>query len=120
VPEAPSAAAGAFGLIGLVGVIAANIGGRMIDRVGPRRSLLVGLACCVFAFAVFAVHDSLRGLVAGVVLLDFGLSVASEASEANQSMIMGLKPDARSRVNIVFVSSIFLGGATGSAAASAA
>lgn len=59
----------------------------------------------------------MRGLVVGVVLLDFGLSVANVA---NQSMVMGLEPEARSRINTVFVTSIFMGGALGSAAASAA
>jgi len=115
--ELGAAAAGAFGLVGLVGVVAANLGGRVIDRVGPRRSLLVGLLCCVLAFVVFTFDVSLRGLIAGVVLLDFGLSVANVA---NQSMIMGLEPEARSRINTLYVTSIFLGGAMGSATASAA
>ena len=115
--ELGAAAAGAFGLVGLVGVVAANMGGRVIDRVGQRRSLLVGLACCVLAFVVLSLDGSMRGLVVGVILLDFGLSVANVA---NQSMVMGLEPEARSRINTVFVTSIFLGGALGSAAASAA
>lgn len=103
--------------VGLVGVAAANAGGRVIDRVEPRRSLPVGLLCCVLAFMVFTVDVSLRGLIAGVVLLDFGLSVANVS---NQSMIMGLEPEARSRINTIFETAIFLGGAIGSAAASTA
>ena len=115
--ELGPAAAGAFGLVGLVGVLAANLGGRVIDRVGPTRSLRVGLVCCVASFLVFAFDVSLRGLICGVVLLDFGLSVANVA---NQSMILGLEAEARSRINTIFVTAIFLGGAIGSAAAAAA
>ncbi|MEO5795723.1 MAG: MFS transporter [Rhodoferax sp.] len=116
-----AAAAGAFGLVGLVGVLAANLGGRVIDRVGPQSSLRVGLVCCVLAFGVLGLDGSMRGLVVGVVLLDFGLSVANVANQSMvMVMVMGLEPDARSRINTVFVTSIFLGGALGSAAASAA
>lgn len=111
------AVAGAFGIVGLVGVGAANLAGRLIDRWGSRASLLVALCACVAAYAVLALDVSLRGLIVGVVLLDFGISVANVA---NQSKILGLDAQARNRINTIYVTGLFLGGAAGSAAASAA
>jgi cyanate permease len=66
---------------------------------------------------VFLADVSLRGLIVGVILLDFGLSVANVA---NQSTILGLEPQAISRVNTIYVTAIFLGGTAGSAVAAAA
>jgi predicted MFS family arabinose efflux permease len=110
-------AAGAFGLIGLVGVGAANLSGRLLARFGTGPGLLLALACCVASYVVFMADVSLRGLVVGVVLLDFGLSIANVA---NQSTILGLEPAASSRVNTIYVTAIFLGGTAGSAIAAAA
>lgn len=115
--ELGSAVAGAFGIVGIIGVSAANFSGRFLDRYGTRLGLLVGLSCCVAAYLVFAADISLVALIVGVALLDFGLAIANVA---NQSMILGLDPQATSRVNTIYVTAIFLGGAVGSAAASAA
>ena len=56
-------------------------------------------------------------LVVGVILLDLGVSLAQVS---NQSLILGLDAEARSRVNTVYVTAIFFGGAFGSGAASVA
>jgi predicted MFS family arabinose efflux permease len=108
---------GAFGLIGLVGILAANLSGRLIKRIGSYASLLVGLASCVAAFIVFPLFVSVPGLIVGIILLDFGLSIANVS---NQSKILGLDESARSRINAVYVTAIFVGGACGSAIASVA
>jgi predicted MFS family arabinose efflux permease len=115
--ELGAAAAGAFGIVGLVGVGAANVSGRLIDRYGSRRGLFVGVTCCVLSYAVFLADVSLRGLVFGIVLLDFGLSIANVS---NQSKILGLDLQATSRINTIYVTAIFLGGSIGTAIASAA
>jgi predicted MFS family arabinose efflux permease len=112
-----SAVAGAFGIVGVVGIVAANMSGRLLQRYGNRAGLLAGLCCCVAAYVVFALDVSLRGLIVGVVLLDFGMSIANVA---NQSLILGLDAAARSRINTVYVTSAFLGGAAGSGGASVA
>jgi predicted MFS family arabinose efflux permease len=111
------AAAGAFGIVGVVGVAAANASGRLIDRFGTRKVLTLGLGCCVLAWAIFAVDVSLRGLVLGVLVLDFGMSIANVA---NQTMVLGLDAQARSRINTIYVTAIFLGGSVGTAVASLA
>ncbi|MGF6971073.1 putative MFS family arabinose efflux permease [Paraburkholderia sp. WC7.3g] len=111
------AVAGAFGLIGLVGIAAANRSGRLIKRIGAYATLLIGLASCLAAFIVFPLFVSVPGLIVGIILLDFGLSIANVS---NQSKILGLDESARSRINAVYVTAIFMGGACGSAVASVA
>jgi predicted MFS family arabinose efflux permease len=107
------AMAGSFGVIGVVGIVAANLGGSVIDRVGRKITIVVGLTCCVLAYVIFGAGYSLPLLIAGIVMLDFGLSIVNVA---NQSSILGLDSSAASRINAIYVTSIFLGGAVGSLA----
>ena len=106
--------AGAFGLVGVAGVLAAQVGGRLTDRFGSRNGVLAGAIACITAFIVMESTQGLVFLIAGVILLDLGLSLAQVS---NQTLILGLSEDARGRINTVYVSVIFLGGAVGSAAA---
>lgn len=110
-----AAVAGAFGIIGLVGIGIASWGGRLADRYGPRTGTGVGIVSSGIAFLIFAGVPSIAGLVAGVIFLDLGIALAQVS---NQSMILGLDEDARSRINTIYVTAIFSGGTLGSAMAS--
>lgn len=113
-----SEVAGGFGVIGIVGVLVAPIVGRLATRVDVRILNSAGLAVVLLSFLTFHwVGASLLGIAVGVVLLDCG---AQANHLANQTVIYGLAPELRNRLNAVYMVSFFIGGASGSALAALA
>jgi predicted MFS family arabinose efflux permease len=109
-------AAGLFGVLGAVGVLAAPVAGRLADRGGPQRVIVFASALTLVSWLVFALWHSIAGLVVGVLALD----VAVQLSQiSNQSVIYALRPEARSRINTVYMAMMFLAGAASSGAATA-
>jgi len=112
--ELGSDIAGLFGIVGAAGVTVASIAGRLADRHGPRGVIGAGIVLVATSFVVFALWPTVPGLILGLVLLDLGVQ---GAQIANQSIIYALQPEARGRLNTVFMTGMFIGGAIGSGAA---
>ncbi|MGV6871263.1 MFS transporter [Pseudochelatococcus sp. B33] len=104
--------AGLFGLIGLAGALTATVAGRLADRFAPRAIVGAAVALLVASFLLFGASGHvILGLVAGVIVLDIALQGVQIAS---QTRIFALQPNARSRINTIFMTAYFIGGTSGS------
>lgn len=107
-----SEVAGLFGLVGVVGAAGAPLVGRLSDRFNAKQiaGLMIGIAVVAYLFFGF-LGASIWGLIIGVILLDLGVQ---GAQVTNQTRIYSLVPEARNRLNTVYMVSYFLGGSLGS------
>jgi predicted MFS family arabinose efflux permease len=111
-----STAAGMFGLAGAAGAAVAPFAGALADKRGPDVVLRVGAALVTLSFLGMALWpSSLALLIAGTVVFDLGVQACLIS---HQTIIYGLNSAARSRLNAVLVSSMFLGMSLGAAVAS--
>ncbi len=107
-----SAVAGLFGLVGIAGAVGPPMLGKAADRRGPRGNILLALLSTLLSFIVmYLVGDHLVGLILGIILLDFGVQAGHVT---NQTRIYSLLPEARSRLNMVYMICYFTAGALGS------
>ncbi|MDQ0568184.1 putative MFS family arabinose efflux permease [Variovorax paradoxus] len=113
-----SAAAGAFGLAGAAGALAAPLAGRLADRSGPELVTRLGAGLVVVSFAAMGLaplllpHAQLWLLALAAIGFDLGMQAALIA---HQTIVYGIEPGARSRLNAVLFTSMFIGMAAGSA-----
>ncbi len=104
--------AGLFGVVGVAGAAVAPLVGRYTDTRGDRRINALGIAVLLLSFVVmWPLGRWLWGIALGVVLLDLG---AQANHISNQTRVYALRPEARSRLNTLYMVTYFAGGAAGS------
>jgi predicted MFS family arabinose efflux permease len=104
--------AGLFGVVGAAGVLFAPVAGKIADNRGPHFVIGMATSLMVLSWIIMGLWGTLIGMVAGVILLDFG---AQSAQVSNQHVIQGLRSEIRSRLNALLMGGMFTGGALGSA-----
>ena len=111
-----SAVAGAFGLAGAAGALGAPIAGRLADRHGPEWVTRIGIVIATASFAVMAIgltmapHTQLILLAVATVGFDLGVQTTLIA---HQTIVYGIDPASRSRLNAVLFVGMFIGMAAG-------
>lgn len=106
---------GAFSLLAAVGIPLMPLAGRLADAGHARFLINSGLALELAAWLLMlATGSTFLGLAVGVVALVCGQQAVMAAT---QSIVYDLRPEARSRINSIFMALCFFGGAAGTALA---
>ncbi|TFW29303.1 MFS transporter [Duganella callida] len=106
--------AGAFGIIGASGALAASFSGRATDRLGARAVIAAAIGIVTLSYLLLAgAATSLVLLVLGVIVLDIGVQAGLVA---NQTRAFAADPKAQGRINSLYMTATFGGGALGVAA----
>jgi predicted MFS family arabinose efflux permease len=97
--------------IGLFGIIGAShwqpLVGKLSDKGSSR--IAVGYGCMLIAFSFMIFYfsgSSVIGIVFGIIFIDIGL----QGHISNQTRVYSILPDARNRMNTVFMSFSFRNG----------
>ena len=117
-----SAVAGAFGFAGAVGALAAPLAGHLADRRGPELVTRLGTGLTALSFAVMCLASLLSPTaqlwLLGIGTVGFDLGIQTSLI-AHQTIVYGIEPAARSRLNAVLIFGMFVGMATGATLGSA-
>jgi predicted MFS family arabinose efflux permease len=118
-----SAAAGAFGLAGAAGALVAPIAGRLADTRGPELVTRLGSGLAAVSFlamtggVMLPPHAQLWVIGLGAVGFDLGTQAALIS---HQTIVYGIDPGARSRLNALLFTGMFIGMSSGAALGSLA
>ncbi|MEX3925465.1 MFS transporter [Paraburkholderia sp. BR10936] len=106
-----SAWAGGFGIIGAAGAFAASLGGNATDRVGFRKVIGASIVIATLAYVLLSgAATSLTLLIVGVIVLDIGVQ---SGLVSNQTRAFSVDPKAQGRINSLYMTATFFGGAVG-------
>lgn len=109
---------GLLGLCGIAGALTATVAGKYIARLGIFRFNCLGALMQLAAWGMFLFGaDHYLPIIAGILLLDIGMQCIQLS---NQATLFELCPSASNRINTIFMSGYFLGGAFGTLLSGAA
>ena len=104
---------GLVGLAGVTGALIANVAGSWADRGKDRTLLRIGAVALLLSWLpLWWGQASVAWFVLGVLVMDLGLQAINVT---NQSSVASLLPEARSRMNAVYMTGYFAGASIGSA-----
>ena len=102
---------GLLGLCGLAGTITASTVGKYVPRYGVVKFNIAGAVMGIAAWLIFMfVGGSYVALILGIILIDIG---SQFIQLSNQSTLFRLEPSASNRINTIFMTTFFIGGALG-------
>lgn len=102
---------GLFGVLAIAGAMASSLFGRLSDKGNPARAqlLTIGLMIVSVLLVQWLPH-SVAALIVATVLLDIGVQATQVT---NLAQIYALDETAHSRINTVYMTTMFIGGAIG-------
>ncbi len=102
---------GLLGLCGVAGALTASIVGRYVRILGVKRLNYIGCMIIMFSWAIMYIfQDTYLGFIIGIMLIDIGMQCIQLS---NQTYVLTSVPNAANRVNTIFMTTYFVGGALG-------
>jgi len=103
---------GLMGLAAAAGALGAPLVGRIADKKNPRIAIGYGIIFLFFGYFLFYIFKTnIIGIIIGIIAIDLGLQ---GIHVSNQTRIYTLLPEARNRLNTVFMTTSFIGTSLGS------
>lgn len=111
--ELPDVMVGVATLIGVFGALGTAQIGKIADRGYTRALTWIGVTVLAVSwFFLYLGGTSLISYILGYGIVSLGLAIVHTS---NQNIIFRLRPDAKSRINSIYMTAYFIGGACGSA-----
>lgn len=102
---------GMLGICGMAGALTASFVGKYVKKIGVRSFNFIGCGLILLSWLfLFVGANSYIGIIAGIIIIDIGMQCVQLS---NQTSIFELAPQASNRVNTIFMTTYFIGGATG-------
>lgn len=102
---------GMLGICGMAGALTASFVGKYVKKIGVRSFNFIGCGLILLSWLfLFVGANSYIGIIAGIIIIDIGMQCVQLS---NQTSIFELPPQASNRVNTIFMTTYFIGGATG-------
>ncbi len=109
---------GLVGLVGIAGALMASVAGRLADHGWTQATSVACVLLMLVGWGCFWLGTtSLVWFLIGMLVIDLALQ---GLHISNQNVVFKLEPEARSRINAVYMTTYFIGAASGSALGSLA
>lgn len=102
---------GMLGLCGVAGALTASLVGRYVRILGVKRLNYIGGLIIIVSWSIMYVfQNTYAGFIVGIMLIDIGMQCVQLS---NQTYVLTSLPNASNRVNTIFMTTYFVGGALG-------